>query len=195
MGSSATKEQLREYIEVRFRAEKYVVTYFLAESEAIALRPTERGRRSKSAECGRGFKWRGPTQWGAGRLSRRRHPCFRRPTVRMNLGQPFDREIENRATATIGQLSWSRVRTRSWAGFSLSSYYRLRSTGFAIRGISSRTDRQTAGSKPATLRDPRTVRTLSVSEGLGSRRYLHRMPIAKPANIIKSTTAAAPANL
>jgi hypothetical protein len=27
-------EQLPEYFEVRFRAEKYVVTYFLAESEA-----------------------------------------------------------------------------------------------------------------------------------------------------------------
>src|SRR5208282_6380092 len=45
--SSATKEQLREYFEVRFRAEKYGVPYFLAESEAIALRPTEKGRRSK----------------------------------------------------------------------------------------------------------------------------------------------------
>src|ERR1700738_182071 len=60
--SSATKEQLREYFEVRFRAEKYGLPYFLAESEAIALRPTERGRRSKSAERGRGFKWRAPTQ-------------------------------------------------------------------------------------------------------------------------------------
>src|SRR6202035_5207457 len=55
-------EQLREYFEVRFRAEKYGVPYFLAESEAIALRPTERGRRSKSAERGRGFKWRAPTR-------------------------------------------------------------------------------------------------------------------------------------
>ena len=53
---------LREYFEVRFRAKKYGVPYFLAESEAIALRPTERGRRSKGAECGRGFKWRGPTR-------------------------------------------------------------------------------------------------------------------------------------
>src|ERR1700738_2857282 len=60
--SSATKEQLRRYFEVRFRAEKYGVPYFLAESEAIALRPTERGRRSKSAERGRGFKWRAPTR-------------------------------------------------------------------------------------------------------------------------------------
>jgi hypothetical protein len=38
------------------------VTYFLAESEAIALRPTERGRRSKSAERGRGFKWKVPRE-------------------------------------------------------------------------------------------------------------------------------------
>ena len=57
-------EQLREYFEVRFRAEKYGVPYFLAESEAIALRPTERGRRSKSVRPsgGRGFKWRAPTR-------------------------------------------------------------------------------------------------------------------------------------
>ena len=41
---------LREYFEVRFRAKKYGVPYFLAESEAIALRPTEKGRRSKSPE-------------------------------------------------------------------------------------------------------------------------------------------------
>ncbi len=49
--SSATKEQLRlEYFEVRSRTEKYVVTYFLAESEAKQSDPLERGRRSKSAE-------------------------------------------------------------------------------------------------------------------------------------------------
>jgi hypothetical protein len=47
---------------LRFRAEKYGVPYFLAESEAIALRPTERGRRSKSAERGRGFKCTGYPQ-------------------------------------------------------------------------------------------------------------------------------------
>jgi hypothetical protein len=41
-------EQLRKYFEVRFRAEKYDVPYFLAESEA--KRPTERGRRSKSVQ-------------------------------------------------------------------------------------------------------------------------------------------------
>src|ERR1700730_18643189 len=44
-------KQLREYCEVRFRAEKYGVPYFLAESEA--KRPTERGRRSKSAQRSR----------------------------------------------------------------------------------------------------------------------------------------------
>ncbi len=51
-------EQLREYLEVRLRTEKYGAPYFLAESEAIALRPTERGRRSKSAERGRGVRLR-----------------------------------------------------------------------------------------------------------------------------------------
>lgn len=34
----------------------------LAESEAIALRPTERDRRSKSAARGPGFKWRAPAR-------------------------------------------------------------------------------------------------------------------------------------
>src|SRR5208282_4886521 len=63
-------EQLREYFEVRFRAEKYGVPYFLAESEAIALRPTERGRRSKSAARGRGFKWQVPRE----RARRGRNP-------------------------------------------------------------------------------------------------------------------------
>ena len=62
-GSSARfREQLRGYFEIRFRAEKYGVPHFLAESEAIALRPTEKVRRSKSAERGRGFKWRTPTR-------------------------------------------------------------------------------------------------------------------------------------
>src|SRR5260221_10323221 len=41
--SSATKEQLRlGYFGVRFRTKKYAVSYFSAESEAIALRPTEK---------------------------------------------------------------------------------------------------------------------------------------------------------
>src|SRR5271165_947486 len=59
--SSATKEQLREYFEVRFRAEKYSVPYFLAESEAKQSRPRKEavGARARS---GRGFKWRAPTR-------------------------------------------------------------------------------------------------------------------------------------
>jgi hypothetical protein len=41
---SATKEQpLGNYFEVRFRTEKYVETYFSAESEALAERPAEEG--------------------------------------------------------------------------------------------------------------------------------------------------------
>src|SRR5271157_802315 len=59
--SSATKEQLREYFEVRFRAEKYGVPYFLAESEAKQSGPRKEavGARARS---GRGFKWRAPTR-------------------------------------------------------------------------------------------------------------------------------------
>ena len=76
--SSATNEQLLEYFEVRFRAEKYAVAYFLAESEAKqskAKRPTERGRRSKSAgtaveDLNGGYR---REALGVGRLSRRRY--------------------------------------------------------------------------------------------------------------------------
>src|SRR5271169_6353778 len=54
-------EQLREYFEVRFRAEKYGVPYFLAESEAKQSGPRKEavGARARS---GRGFKWRVPTR-------------------------------------------------------------------------------------------------------------------------------------
>ena len=38
------------YFGVRFRTKKYAVSYFSAESEAIALRPTEKGGRRKNAE-------------------------------------------------------------------------------------------------------------------------------------------------
>src|SRR5260370_6091076 len=50
-------EQLREYFEVRFRAEKYGVPYFLAESEAKQSGPRKEavGARARS---GRGFKWK-----------------------------------------------------------------------------------------------------------------------------------------
>jgi hypothetical protein len=59
------------------------VTYFLAESEAIALRPTERGRRSKSAERGRGFKWKVPRE----RARRARKP-FKPQTVLLRRKPP-----------------------------------------------------------------------------------------------------------
>jgi hypothetical protein len=44
------KEQLREYFEVRFRAEKYAVAYFLAESEAKQSDPRKKaeGARARS---------------------------------------------------------------------------------------------------------------------------------------------------
>src|SRR5271166_5063223 len=80
-------EQLREYLEVRFRAEKYGVPYFLAESEAIALRPTERGRRSKSAERGRGFKWKVPRE----RARRGRKP-FKPQTALLHRRPPVGSE-------------------------------------------------------------------------------------------------------
>ena len=44
-----------------FRAEKYGVPYFWPKAERSKA-PTERDRRSKSAERGRGFKWRAPTR-------------------------------------------------------------------------------------------------------------------------------------
>src|SRR5271169_5747650 len=54
-------EQLRGYFEGRFRAEKYGVPYFLAESEAKQSGPRKEavGARARS---GRGFKWREPTR-------------------------------------------------------------------------------------------------------------------------------------
>jgi hypothetical protein len=69
-------EQLREYFEVRFRAEKYGVPYFLAESEAKQSDPRKEavGARAPKAFGGRGFKWRAPSgvcRMGVGRLSHR----------------------------------------------------------------------------------------------------------------------------
>ena len=59
--SSATLlEQLPEYFEVRLRTEKYAVTYFFWRERSKAKRPTEKGRRRKSAERGRGYKWKVP---------------------------------------------------------------------------------------------------------------------------------------
>src|SRR5271165_5666265 len=59
--SSATKEQLREYFEVRFRTEKYGVPYFLAESEAKQSGPRKEAAGAR-ARSGRGFKWKVPRE-------------------------------------------------------------------------------------------------------------------------------------
>src|SRR5258706_6491193 len=74
------KEQLRfEYFEVRSRTGKYVVTYFLAESEAKQSDPRKEAAGARARKRGRGFKWRGTPEAfrerGVGRLSRRRHSC------------------------------------------------------------------------------------------------------------------------
>src|SRR5271157_1236927 len=67
--SSATKEQLREYFEVRFRTEKYAVAYFLAESEAKQSGPRKEAAGAR-ARSGRGFKWKVPRE----RARRGRNP-------------------------------------------------------------------------------------------------------------------------
>src|SRR5271157_5620461 len=82
--SSATKEQLLpEYFEVRFRAEKYGVPYFLAESEAKQSGPRKEAAGAR-ARSGRGFKWKVPRE----RARRGRNPfkpqtalLHRRPSV------------------------------------------------------------------------------------------------------------------
>jgi len=102
------KEQLREYFEVRFRAEKYGVPYFLAESEAIALRPTERGRRRKSAERGRGVRLRvrtnsrvkvpiGQKHWSvrSGRQLRRREAGWRAAGSERPVHKQNDDELDS----------------------------------------------------------------------------------------------------
>src|SRR5580692_7813784 len=74
--SSATKEQLREYFEVRLRTEKYGVPYFLAESEAKQSDPRKEavGARARNAveDLNGGHR---REALGVGRLSRRRHSC------------------------------------------------------------------------------------------------------------------------
>ena len=52
--SAATKEQLREYLEGRFRTEKYGVPYFLAESEAKQSDPRKKAVAAR-ARSGRGL--------------------------------------------------------------------------------------------------------------------------------------------
>src|SRR5208283_6183322 len=85
--SSATKEQLREYFEVRFRAEKYGVPYFLAESEAKQSGPRKEAVRSKSAARGRGFKWKVPRE----RARRGRNP-FKPQTALLHRRPPVGSE-------------------------------------------------------------------------------------------------------
>src|SRR5271165_6538162 len=69
---------------------KNMCAIFFGRKRSEAKRPTERGRSSKSAERGRGFKWRAPSgvcRMGAGRLSRRRYSCTEgRPWVRIGSG-------------------------------------------------------------------------------------------------------------
>src|SRR5271165_6230014 len=86
--SSATKEQLREYFEVRLRTEKYAVAYFLAESEAKQSGPRKEavGARARNAveDLNGGHR---REALGGGRLSRRRHSCPEgRPWVRNGSG-------------------------------------------------------------------------------------------------------------
>src|ERR1700736_2273526 len=81
-------EQLREYFEVRFRAEKYGVPYFLAESEAKQSDPRKEavGARARHAveDLNGGHR---REALGVGRLSRRRHSCPEgRPWVRSGSG-------------------------------------------------------------------------------------------------------------
>src|SRR5271166_412509 len=81
-------EQLREYFEGRFRAEKYGVPYFLAESEAKQSDPRKEavGARARNAveDLNGGHR---REALGGGRLSRRRHSCTEgRPWVRNGSG-------------------------------------------------------------------------------------------------------------
>jgi len=98
-------EQLREYFEVRFRAEKYGVPYFFAESEARQSGPRKEAVGARASGLGRtvedlnvqvirSYSWaameRAPSgvcRMGAGRLSRRQHSCPEgRPWVRSESG-------------------------------------------------------------------------------------------------------------
>src|ERR1700736_4690888 len=55
-------EQLRDYFEVRFRAEKYGVPYFLAESEAKQSDPRKEAVGARARNAAEDFKWRAPTR-------------------------------------------------------------------------------------------------------------------------------------
>src|SRR5271165_2697610 len=56
------REQLREYFEVRLRAEKYGVPYFLAESEAKQSDPRKEAVGARARNAVEDFKWRAPTR-------------------------------------------------------------------------------------------------------------------------------------
>ena len=88
--SSATKEQLREYFEVRFRTEKYGVPYFLAESEAKQSGPRKEavGARARHAVEDLNGRCLASVRDEEGiRLSRKRHSCTEgRPWVRNGSG-------------------------------------------------------------------------------------------------------------
>ena len=71
--SARLREQLREYFEVRFRAEKYGVPYFFG-SERSDPRKEAAGARARNAveDLNGGHR---REALGVGRLSRRRHSC------------------------------------------------------------------------------------------------------------------------
>src|SRR5271157_5517228 len=84
--SSATKEQLREYFEVRFRAEKYGVSYFLAESEAKQSGPRKEavGARARNAVEDLNVGGHRRAALGVGRLSHRFEGRAKRHTTLWN---------------------------------------------------------------------------------------------------------------
>jgi len=64
---------LREIIlEFAFERKNMLCHIFSAESEATALRLAEKGRRRKSAERGRGYKWKVPREYAR----RGRNPVY-----------------------------------------------------------------------------------------------------------------------
>jgi hypothetical protein len=60
--SARLREQPREYFEVRFRAEKYGVPYFLAKSEAKQSDPRKEAAGARARNAIEDFKWRAPTR-------------------------------------------------------------------------------------------------------------------------------------
>src|SRR5260221_4815654 len=111
---SATKEQpLGNCFEVRFRTEKYVVTYFSAESEAKQSDPRKEAASARAASLPRrveDLNVQGTPRFareGAGRLSRRRYSCARcRPWVQNHIWRS---QAESAVTGLeFGGGSWRR---------------------------------------------------------------------------------------